>query len=122
MAARTPKGITARLRARKARKDAAVATKVRALVEARDGYCRYGKDMAPVHRTPCRGVSQWAHFGPWKRFKTRGVAPEQRHCVEGSLMLCLAHHAEYDAGRLLIVACDDIECCESTLRYARIPW
>jgi hypothetical protein len=50
----------------------------------------------------CHGVSEWAHLGDKKRFKTRGQAPEIRHTTAGSLMLCQKHHADYDAGRMAI--------------------
>jgi hypothetical protein len=50
----------------------------------------------------CDGVSEWAHLGDKKRFKTRGQAPEVRHTTAGSLMLCTKHHQDYDAGRMVI--------------------
>jgi hypothetical protein len=117
LVARKPKGITARLRARKARKDRLVADRIRELVSARDGYCRYGKDVHPSGRDACEGVSEWAHFDGFKRFKTRGRAPEDRHTMAGSLMLCTRHHAQYDQGKLGIIAWDGVALCNGPLLY-----
>jgi hypothetical protein len=114
------RGIVARLRARKKRKDDTVATAVREQVSLRDGFCRYGYDVRPGRRfSECRGLSEWAHFGAWKRFKTRGQAPEERHTTAGSLQLCTKHHGDYDAGRLVIVARTD-RGCNGPLRYREI--
>lgn len=60
----------------------------------RDGYCRIGKIMGTYK--DCRGASEWAHFGEWKRWKTMGQDPAVRHCTEGSLMACTRHHQLYD--------------------------
>ncbi len=117
MLTRRRKGITARLRARKRRKESIVAAVVRDLCVARDGYCRYGLDVSPSFRTPCRGESEWAHFGDHKRFKTRGLSPEERHTPNGSLMLCTRHHADYDAHRLEVTAASD-DGCEGMLLYS----
>jgi hypothetical protein len=88
-----------RVKARKRRHAAKVVKSVRAQCVERDGYCRAGWDR-PV--ALCHGVSEWAHLGDKKRFKTRGQAPEIRHTTAGSLMLCQKHHADYDAGRMAI--------------------
>lgn len=114
---RKPNGPTARARARKKRKDAAVADRIRELVFARDGTCRYGSDVLPAERTTCTGRVHWAHFGEMKRFKTRGMAPEKRHSMAGSLCLCHRHHAAYDAGSLKITAQDPDRGCDGLLAY-----
>lgn len=89
----------ARARRRAARREAAVKARVRAAVARRDGYCR----LRHVAGLPaCGGPSQWAHLGEHRRFRTRGRPPEQRHCEEGSLMLCDRHHDLYDCNRLAI--------------------
>lgn len=90
-------GVTARLRARKRRKEAPVVTRVRARCVDRDGYCRL------MGVSPCAGPSQWCHLGDKQRFKTRGQAPEVRHTVEGTFMGCEKHHGEYDRGELEII-------------------
>lgn len=94
--------VSAATRKRRERK---VIERVRALVEARDGFCR-------MRRLPCfvdvfgqcQGVSEWAHLGDLKRFKTRGQAPERRHTTGGTAMLCTKHHHDYDAHRIEIRA------------------
>jgi len=88
-------GVTARVRAAKARKDAAYAKKIRQLVAERDGYCR-------LHGIYCQGPSEWAHLGEKKRFNTRGLPPNERHTTAGSLMLCARHHDWYDIGKMHI--------------------
>jgi hypothetical protein len=114
------RGIVARLRARKKRKDDTYADTIREIVSARDGLCRYGYDVSPGNRfSECRGVSEWAHFGAWKRFKTRGLPPEERHTTAGSLQLCAKHHDDYDHGRLVIVARTP-RGCDGPLRYREI--
>lgn len=114
------RGIVARLRWRKKRKDDAVATKVREEVSLRDGYCRYGYDISPGRRfSRCDGPSEWAHFGEHGRFKTLGMAPEERHTTAGSLMLCRFHHRELHLARLVIVAKTD-RGCDGPLRYREI--
>ncbi len=65
---------------------------------------------------PCLGPSEWAHFGDKKRFKTRGLPPEERHTVEDSLMMCDGHHDLYDANRLHIEALTERRC-EGPLRF-----
>lgn len=109
-------GPIARARKAKAAKDARYARKVRALVAERDGYCRRAHDRVSGYGDPCAGVSEWAHFGPWKRFKTRGTSPEMRHCTAGSLMLCTTHHRDYDQGRLTIRA-TTLEVCDGPLEF-----
>ena len=93
----------------KAKKDRVEALRiqlVRALCVQRDGYCRCGKDCVRF----CVGKSEWAHFGRWKRAHTRNQAPEDRHCTEGSLMLCEGCHRSYDHGDLRIRALSTDGC------------
>lgn len=78
----------------------------------RDGYCRlYVLDAAERVRVwsmfgNCFGRSEFAHIGDTRRFKTRGMAPERRHCREGGIMLCAGHHrvgaCAYDLNRMSI--------------------
>lgn len=111
------KGLIARCRARKARTDAAYAAGIRELVAARDGFCRHGYDVRLGDRfARCSGPSEWAHFGEHKRFKTRGMAPEDRHTTAGSLMLCRSCHMAYDRGVLLIIAKTG-RLCDGPLLY-----
>jgi hypothetical protein len=97
-----------RVKGRKQRHAAKVVKSVRAQCVERDGYCKAG---AAIRTQPwlesqrlgtCEGVSEWAHLGDKKRFKTRGQAPEIRHTTAGSLMLCTKHHDDYDEGRMAI--------------------
>jgi hypothetical protein len=87
------------LKGRKHRAESVQIKLVRNACVLRDGHCRMGRDV-PFH--VCIGPSEWAHIGEYKRFKTRGQAPERRHTTAGSMMLCRAAHREYDAGRLAI--------------------
>ncbi len=88
------------------RRESRVATlvvqQVRAKCVERDGDCRYAKDFG--FTTMCRGQSEWCHFGKYRRARTRGMSPAERHNSAGSLILCSRHHTLYDAGRLLIHA------------------
>ncbi len=95
-----------RVKARKKRQEQKVIQEVRPQCVARDGYCRvYNKRMGE-----CSGESQWAHYGPYKRARTRGKPPEERHTTAGSLMLCVGHHDDYDEERMKIEALTDREC------------
>jgi hypothetical protein len=77
---------------RKRRAAAAVVKRVRADVKARDGYCK-------IHQSNCEGPSEWAHLPGHTRAQTRGQAPELRHTVEGTAMLCKRHHDMLDGRR-----------------------
>lgn len=92
-----------RVKGRKQRRAARVVKSVRAQCVERDGYCRVAAQFMDAK---CEGVSEWAHLGDKRRFKTRGRAPESRHTTAGSLMLCTAHHRAYDQRRLAIVGED----------------
>jgi hypothetical protein len=84
------------VRAAKARREAKVIKSVRAAVAGRDGPCR----LMSIHGNvtgSCGGVPEFAHLGEWRRSKTRGQPPEERHHTKGSLMLCTYHHRMYDA-------------------------
>lgn len=85
---------------------AQVAAIVRALCVERDGYCR----SVNTNTMDCRGVSQWSHFGEFKRARTRNQSAERRHNTAGSLMLCQRHHDAYAAGQLHIDAQTDRGC------------
>ena len=73
-----------------------VSTQVRAKVSQRDGPCRIGKNLLASFFGRCAGVPEWAHLGDKRRFKTRGMEPEDRHTTQGTAMLCTAHHSAYD--------------------------
>lgn len=79
--------------------EAQVIAIVRPQVVARDGFCRLGKNLLSA-LGPCSGPSEWAHLGRHRRCHTRGMTPEERHTVEGSIMLCQGHHRQYD-GQIL---------------------
>lgn len=102
---------------RKARKESKRKRSIRAQCVERDGYCRIGKDADDY--TDCHGPSEWAHFGPKKRARTRGQDPDVRHTTAGSFMGCRAHHRDYDAGELTITAVDEVAGCDGELVYAR---
>ena len=81
------------------RAEAKVIKAVRAACVERDGHCRMAWHDVPGL---CDGALEWAHLGKWKRSKTRGLSPEQRHHTRGSFMACRRHHRQYDAGELII--------------------
>jgi hypothetical protein len=104
-----------RQKARKDRIERQVATKVRADVDARDGYCRWYWFDETTRRTiesligPCGGPSEWAHL--ISRAETRGMAPEIRHSTENSCKMCRDHHQSdkhgYDRHRFDVEAVTD---------------
>lgn len=85
-----------RVKGRRRRAESQRKKSVRAQCVDRDGFCRL------MGLGPCSGVSEWAHLGDKKRFKTRGQAPEIRHTTAGSFMACSGHHRRYDAGEIQI--------------------
>lgn len=104
--------------AAKRRAEQKVIGPVRLSVAIRDGFCRLAKDRLEIAlgvgdaEDPqdvlgfcgsCGGVSEWAHAGDFKRFKTRHQSPEIRHQTTHSLMLCSRHHRQYDANQFDIV-------------------
>jgi len=109
-----------RTKARRQRAEKTRKVWVRARVMARDhDRCRlswYAETQALFGA--CSGELQWAHWGPYRRSKTRGQAPERRHCQQGGLALCDGHHDDYDEGRLTIDALTEQEC-DGRLRFER---
>ena len=102
-------GVTDRARRKKKRTESKHALKIRALVAERDGYCRVNQAGATFLVGDCKGVSEWAHLGDFRRFKTRGLPPEQRHTTGGSLMLCSFHHASYDRQKTMDIIGTDAD-------------
>lgn len=96
-----------------------VIRRVRDLVAARDGECRFpiaARWMMPCNYAPT-GEPQWAHRRSWRRARTVGQAPAARHSTQGSMLLCPAHHRAYDDGDIFDVA-TDTECgADKTLRW-----
>lgn len=80
-----------RTKARKQRSEIAVKRMVRAIVAARDGYCRAWR------LGPCEGALEWAHLEDKRRAHTVGMPPEERHTTTHTCMLCTRHHQLYDA-------------------------
>lgn len=105
-------------KARADRRERAVVKAVREHVERRDGRCRLARAarLHPEVFGACDGPGAWAHHGDKKRFKTRGLPPEERHTVEDSLMLCNGrHHPDYDNYRVAITPVDPERRCEGEL-------
>lgn len=103
-----------RTKARKQRKEDAVAKQVREQVGERDGYCRIGNTTSAFGS--CEGVSEWAHLEDLRRFKTRGQAPEVRHTTAGTCRLCTKHHGMYDREKTLTIRVLTDKGADSTLR------
>ena len=93
--ARKKPGPTAKYRAKRKRADDAYALVIRAVVDERDGYCRF------IGLSPCSGRSEWAHLT--KRSQTRGMAPEVRHQTATTVKACQGHHGLQEAGKLRVV-------------------
>jgi hypothetical protein len=104
-----PKGRTrATVKRSRGRAEAEIKRQVREACMLRDGICRitFGhilhKDVQiGLDRACCGYTGEWAHLGEKRRFKTRGMAPEERHTTAGSLMLCTEHHRMYDEYKTL---------------------
>ncbi len=115
-----PKGPTRKaVKAKKGRLEKTMIALVRTACVLRDGHCRFtfagqtaNQDRVVGQQVVCngRGQSEWAHFGRYKRARTRNERPQDRHQTAGSLMLCTAHHRAYDAGTLQITALTDRGC------------
>lgn len=89
-----------KVKAKATRVERQVIKSVRERCVERDGYCRLA---GMTERLICHGPSEWAHLNESRRFKTRGMAPEDRHTTAGSFMACESHHAAYDAHAVDII-------------------
>jgi len=107
---------------REDREETAVIKKVRPRVADRDGYCRL--QSAPQETRlelfgACEGPSEWSHYNEThRRSKTMGQAPELRHCVEHSMMLCRKHSQMYDQNQIRIKELTD-RGCDGPIRATR---
>lgn len=104
---------SSKAKAKKRRAETKVIAVVRAKVDNRDGPCRL-TDKGFGH---CKGISEWAHFGDYRRFKTRGMDPDERHTSEGSFQACTRHHDDYDEHRMMIEPLTD-RWCDGPLRFS----
>lgn len=116
-----PKGPPRRFfKGRAAREETKVKARVRGEIMMRDrNRCRlawYGE--AQWAMGVCRGPVEWAHWGPYRRSKTVGMAPAARHCRQGGLAMCDRHHDDYDEGRMAVEALTSREC-DGPLRFER---
>ena len=121
-----PKGPTRRARKQAtAVAEAARMAAVRRQVMQRERYhCRVGRwGVTQALFGECSGPLEWAHWGRYRRFLTRGWDPDARHCPAGSVCLCDRHHDDYDATRLAITALTPREC-DGRLRFSRqgVEW
>lgn len=97
------------VKARADSEEAKVAREARRHAVHRDGYCRVGRrvvvsepDDVAAGLGACDGPSEWAHLAEHRRFRTRGLPPNERHTAAGSLMMCRRHHHDYDQSRMTI--------------------
>lgn len=104
-----------KVKARAARHERAVVKRVRAVVAARDGYCRL-KD-GPFG--PCRGASEWNHLE--KRSLTSRRAAERRHRTENTAMFCSDHHRQIDEHTIRVTALT-IFGADGPLRFKRFDF
>jgi hypothetical protein len=89
-----------RVKAKRDRLEAKIKKAVRAQTVERDGHCFIFSRLPAGLRAllgPCAGSSEWAHIGEHRRFKTRGLPPEERHTTAGTAQMCEKHHDAYDA-------------------------
>jgi hypothetical protein len=101
----------------KARLDKKHADKVRQEVMDRDGGCRFPADpkqpnlggVPRLNLLQCDGPLEWAHLPDWRRSRTMGQAPEERHTTAGSMMLCRRHHTMLDQNQLMILFTGQLE-------------
>lgn len=98
--------------AKRLREEKKVIDVVRPQCVERDGFCR----AACKGVGPCRGVSEWAHFGEHGRWNTRGLPAEERHDRKYSMMLCTTHHRALDEHRLDIEALTE-DACDGPLLF-----
>jgi hypothetical protein len=99
------RGSRKRAKAKLAREETKVKRKVRAEVAERDGPCRF---IGLQHLFgPCEGPSTWQHYGEKRRSKTRGLPPEERHTVSGTMMQCRRHHARVDENEIKVEHMDE---------------
>lgn len=98
--------------------ETAVIALVRSRAVERDGYCRVAKNVTLGFLGACDGPSEWAHFGPYRRFHTRKQAPAARHTTVGSMMLCRLHHMRYDQHKFQIEAMS-VWLCDGPLRFTQ---
>ena len=100
----------ARVKRRHKREEAKLARIVRDACVERDGFCRLfsgtytkGDTQSGPDLDYCGSRwSEWAHLEDKRRFKTRGMAPEERHTTRDSCMLCNRHHPLYDAREITL--------------------
>jgi hypothetical protein len=102
------------------RHEAAIIQQVRAACVARDGDCRLGP-IWDYFGSVCGGESEWAHMPTHRRSKTIGQPAEDRHCTEGSLMLCTRHHAMLDQHHFDIIPIDSALGANGVLRIVQGP-
>lgn len=100
----------ARTKRRNAREEAKLKRIIRDACVLRDGFCRlfsgtyvHGDTQHGPGLDYCGAKSTWAHLEDWRRFKTRGMEPEERHTTMGSCMLCDRHHHMYDVEKSITV-------------------
>lgn len=99
---RRKKGPTALYRAKRKRADDSVRLAIRAACVRRDGYCKVSAVGG------CGGRSEHAHLEGKRRARTRGMAPVERHTLQGSAMFCTTHHRAYDRGDLELAMFPDL--------------
>lgn len=92
-----------RAKAAKRKAESKVVADVRERVFRRDWRCRACAAGVPREYGMTFQEDQWAHLGNHRRFKTRGMAPEERHTTQGSMRLCDQHHHQYDHHTLNII-------------------
>ncbi len=95
-------GPTAKYRAKRKRADDQWRLMIRARCVVRDGYCKFSGFGG------CEGKSEHAHLEEKRRAYTRGMEPEERHTMQGSMMLCAKHHQLYDARKIQIATFQDL--------------
>jgi len=110
-----------RAKARQSRAEASVIQRVRAACVERDGECRLA---ATLFGRECFGASEWAHMGEKRRYKTRGLPPEERHSTVWTCQLCSFHHTLYDDkghpfDTIEITALDSVKGADGILRISR---
>lgn len=107
-----------RQKARGKRAEQKVEKAVRAACVLRDGGCRIASIPGWASFGACDGPLEWAHLPNYRRSKTRGQPPEDRHCTAGSVMLCRHHHGMLDTHQMEISPIETIGA-DGVLRIVR---
>jgi hypothetical protein len=97
--------------------DVEVRKNVRAEVMRRDTSCRFPRESRSFWPCDVMRPREWAHRTGWRRARTAGKPPEERHQTQGSFALCGSHHDAYDEFQIQEEAVDPGRGADGPLRW-----